>query len=105
MPDQTTHWQTVPPDHPALPGHFPGKPIVPGVVLLSQVWDAVCREAGTPLHCSGWPSVKFLAPLLPGVAFRVEVEFGTTQSAKFVCRTAHEMIAQGSVRFTAEPPV
>ena len=98
MPEQN-HWQTVPADHPALPGHFPGNPIVPGVVLLSQVWEAVCRQAGTPLQCTGWPSVKFLAPLQPGVPFRVEVEFGATQSAKFVCKTAASIIAQGSVRF------
>ena len=101
MPDQTV-WQTVPANHPALPGHFPGNPIVPGVVLLSQVWEAVCRQARAPLHCTGWPSVKFLAPLLPGVPFRVEVEFGAKESAKFVCKTAEHTIAQGSVRFTAE---
>lgn len=101
MPDQTG-WQTIPADHPALPGHFPGNPVVPGVVLMSQVWEAVCRQAGTPLNCTGWPSIKFLAPLLPGVPFRVEVEFGTElSSAKFVCKTASGMIAQGSVRFAA----
>ncbi|MEN6586769.1 MAG: hypothetical protein ABFE02_12085 [Sulfuricella sp.] len=101
MPEQAP-WQTISADHPALPGHFPGNPIVPGVVLLSHVWDAVCRAAGTPLQCTGWPSVKFLAPLLPGVPFRVEVELGAAQSAKFVCRTADKTIAQGSVRFSGD---
>lgn len=101
MPDQPI-WQTIAADHPALPGHFPGNPIVPGVVLLSLVWDAVLHAAGAPLHCSGWPSVKFLAPLQPGVPFRVEVEFGAAGSARFACKTAAGTIAQGSVRFAAE---
>ena len=28
-------------DHPALPGHFPGNPIVPGVVILARIAEAI----------------------------------------------------------------
>ena len=28
-------------DHPALPGHFPGRPVVPGVVVLDRVLAAI----------------------------------------------------------------
>ncbi|RBC43168.1 hypothetical protein BRN41_12545, partial [Xanthomonas oryzae pv. oryzae] len=31
----------VPHDHPCLPGHFPGRPVVPGVVVLDHVLQAV----------------------------------------------------------------
>lgn len=103
QPDQA-RWQTISVNHPALPGHFPGNPIVPGVVLLSRVWEAVCRQADAPLQCTGWPSVKFLAPLRPGVPFRVDVEFGAAQSARFTCTTSMGTLAQGSVRFAAVPP-
>lgn len=95
-------WKTIPPDHPALPGHFTGNPIVPGVVLLSQVWDAVCAQADQPLQCTAWPNVKFLAPLFPGVPFCVELEMGETPSAKFVCKTASHVIAQGNVKFSVK---
>ena len=52
-------------DHPSLPGHFPGRPIVPGVVLLERVIEAIERRHGAlgPLRL---PQVKFLQPLLPG---------------------------------------
>ncbi|MFC7543328.1 hypothetical protein ACFQU2_33000 [Siccirubricoccus deserti] len=57
---------TVPAEHPALPGHFPGRPIVPGVLLLDAVLQAVAAaEPGR-----GRPSLvaraKFPAPVAPG---------------------------------------
>jgi 3-hydroxyacyl-[acyl-carrier-protein] dehydratase len=49
--------------HPALPGHFPGNPIVPGVVLLDRIAAAIERARG--LRLAKIASVKFLAPLKP----------------------------------------
>lgn len=51
-------------DHPALPGHFPGQPVVPGVVLLDHVAAAVAQWQGRTLQRLA--QVKFLQPLLPG---------------------------------------
>ena len=47
--DQT--WR-VPADHPAFAGHFPGHPIVPGVVLLDRAVQMAQRLRGGPL--AGW---------------------------------------------------
>lgn len=93
-----SEWQIIPADHPALPGHFPGNPIVPGVVLLSHVCAAVRREAGEAVRCSGFPSVKFLAPLLPGVPFSIALEFGAGNRVRFVCKTEDRTIAQGTLQ-------
>lgn len=59
-------------DHPCLPGHFPGRPVVPGVVLLDRIAALVERHgAGTLARID---AVKFLAPVLPGEAVDCTVE-------------------------------
>ena len=83
--------QVVPESHPALPGHFPGNPIVPGVVILSRVTDAIGHQlpsivTGTLL------SMRFHAPLRPGKSFTVLTELrgeGRMENAR-VCVEVHE---------------
>lgn len=50
-------------DHPSLPGHFPGDPVVPGVVLLDRIEALIERATGARLVRIA--AVKFLAPLRP----------------------------------------
>ncbi|HEY0334645.1 MAG TPA: hypothetical protein VGC74_13185 [Stenotrophomonas sp.] len=58
-----------------MPGHFPGRPVVPGVVVLDQVLQALAQQ--------GWvegalrlPQVKFLQPLLPDQSAEILLEHG-----------------------------
>ena len=60
-------------DHPSLPGHFPGRPVVPGVVVLDRVVAAL-EQAHGPLPPLRLPQVKFLRPLLPGQPARVVLD-------------------------------
>jgi 3-hydroxymyristoyl/3-hydroxydecanoyl-(acyl carrier protein) dehydratase len=62
----------IPHDHPSLPGHFPGQPVVPGVVLLDRIVAAIEATHG-PLGPTRLPQVKFLQPLLPGEEARIEL--------------------------------
>jgi 3-hydroxymyristoyl/3-hydroxydecanoyl-(acyl carrier protein) dehydratase len=64
---------TIPSDHPSLPGHFPGRPIVPGVVLIERVLDAIETVHG-PLGALCLPQVKFAQPLLPDEMARIELD-------------------------------
>lgn len=53
----------IPPEHPALAGHFPGRPVVPGVVLLERAAHAWRDWQGAIV---AGLDAKFLEPLLPG---------------------------------------
>jgi 3-hydroxymyristoyl/3-hydroxydecanoyl-(acyl carrier protein) dehydratase len=71
-------------DHPALPGHFPGNPVVPGALLLCEAVRAI--EAGTGLDLSSFriASAKFHRPTRPGD--RILVEFSRAGgSFRFTC--------------------
>jgi 3-hydroxymyristoyl/3-hydroxydecanoyl-(acyl carrier protein) dehydratase len=53
----------VPGTHPSLPGHFPGNPIVPGVLLLDHV--LVTLQNATRRRVSCLQQVKFMSALRP----------------------------------------
>lgn len=56
-------------DHPAFAGHFPGRPVLPGAVLLSLVLEALERQPALRSRLGPQPcidSAKFLAPVGPG---------------------------------------
>ncbi len=53
---------SIPPDHPASDGHFPGAPIVPGAVLLAEIASALGLADG-PVTLR---DAKFTRPVLPG---------------------------------------
>lgn len=81
--------------HPSLPGHFPGRPLVPGVVLLDRVLDAI--EAGHgPLGGLRLPQVKFLQPLLPDEPARVELD-GAPPRWRFRVLRGETVLATGEV--------
>ena len=86
---------SIAPDHPSLPGHFPGHPVVPGVVVLERVVDAI--EAGHgPLGALRLPQVKFVQPLLPGEAARVVLE-GERPRWRFRVLRDEVLLASGEV--------
>lgn len=91
-------------DHPCLPGHFPGHPLVPGVVLLEQVLRAVEAETGIAVGALRLPQVKFMAPLLPEQTARVELD-GQAPRWKFRVLCGEALLVRGElVQQDAPPP-
>ena len=71
-------------DHPAFDGHFPGAPVLPGVVLLDETIHAMELVGGGPPRCWRIASVKFPRAVGPGEPLMLE----------------HEPLASGAIRFT-----
>ncbi|MGE0099152.1 MAG: hypothetical protein AB7S86_12475 [Hydrogenophaga sp.] len=65
----------VPLDHPAFAGHFPSRPIVPGVVLLDQALLFAARLHGAA-STAGWQvaQAKFFVPVGPGAELRFALQ-------------------------------
>jgi 3-hydroxymyristoyl/3-hydroxydecanoyl-(acyl carrier protein) dehydratase len=85
----------VPTSHPSLPGHFPGQPIVPGVLLLDAVAEALRASRGQRL--AQVVEAKFLAPLLPEQMAELRLSDRGERIA-FEIRYEDRCLARGIVR-------
>jgi 3-hydroxymyristoyl/3-hydroxydecanoyl-(acyl carrier protein) dehydratase len=76
---------TITAEHPALAGHFPGAPILPGVLLLDEIVCALEADGGA-LPGGHWhiSTAKFVRPVRPGETLTL----------------GHERLANGSIRFS-----
>ena len=105
-------------NEPFFAGHFPGRPIMPGVLIVEALAQAAGVLAVESLGLSGSgklvyfmaiDSAKFRTPVEPGVLLTLEVEF--VQKRASVCKFAGRALVEGKVvaeaQFTAmiaDPP-
>jgi 3-hydroxymyristoyl/3-hydroxydecanoyl-(acyl carrier protein) dehydratase len=88
-------------EHPSLPGHFPNRPIVAGVVLLDQVLAAAERCSLKPVRVQALQHAKFATFLLPEETAQLTLT-RVGDELKFRIQRAERLIAQGSFKLTAE---
>jgi 3-hydroxyacyl-[acyl-carrier-protein] dehydratase len=99
-------------------GHFPGRPIMPGVLIVEALAQAAgvlaveslgLANSGKLVYFMAIEGAKFRAPVEPGCLLRLEVEF--VQKRASVCKFAGKALVDGRVaaeaNFTAmiaDPP-
>ncbi len=84
-------------DHPSYDGHFPGRPVLPGVALLELVVDAIGRGAPSTVD-----SVKFRRALLPGETFSLQWTHAGAR-VSFHCERHGQPVAEGLLSYGRAP--
>ena len=87
-------------NEPFFQGHFPGRPIMPGVLIveaLAQAAGVLAVESARPRRDSGKlvyfmaiEGAKFRQPVEPGVLLRLEVEFVQKRSTRLQIRRTRD---------------
>jgi acyl-coenzyme A synthetase/AMP-(fatty) acid ligase/3-hydroxymyristoyl/3-hydroxydecanoyl-(acyl carrier protein) dehydratase len=82
-------------DHPALPGHFPGRPIVPGVVLLDHAIERIGAALGRRLDGCRIGSAKFTAPVGPAEPLALSFLRDERGAIRFTIDAGEHTVAAG----------
>jgi 3-hydroxyacyl-[acyl-carrier-protein] dehydratase len=82
----------IPAEHPALAGHFPGAPVLPGVVLLDEMVRVVEAGLGGRWRIG---TAKFVRPVHAGETLTLGHERLPNGSIRFSIRRAGEPVAHG----------
>lgn len=88
-------------DHPAAQGHFPGDPIIPGAVLLSETLKAIETNLGVILSPCRIKAAKFFYPTRPGDRIRIEVTGLAPDEIKIACSVEGKTVLTGVVECRA----
>jgi 3-hydroxymyristoyl/3-hydroxydecanoyl-(acyl carrier protein) dehydratase len=72
-------------DHPAFAGHFPGRPVVPGVMLLDLCLRSILARDGNAVRWS-IDNAKFLSPVAPGDALMLSFDESTNTRGRLALR-------------------
>lgn len=95
-------------DHPAYVGHFPGRPVLPGVVLLDAVLHALTVQLGRQAMPGQIKAAKFLSPVHPGETLTLHYTAVPAGGFRFEIRCpemdGERSVASGAVVFSTASP-
>jgi len=107
----------LPQDHSSLPGHFPGNPLMPGVLMveaLAQLAGVVAQSDPTrppllALKLTGIRQVKITGSIRPGQTLTIEAQISGRMGALIQARgsvsSAGHLLLQGEVTLSGSEPV
>lgn len=82
------------PDEPVFAGHYPGRPVFPGMCLVEYVRLGALRTAPEPdLELAGLESVRFRSPVLPGDDLTITMDW--TRDERSWCCAARASTGRG----------
>lgn len=91
-----TLWR-VPDDHPAFAGHFPGAPILPGVVILDVALNVIAEAHQLRLDQCEIGSAKFLNPVRGGDTLAFHHRRLASGTIQFEVRLSDALVASGTL--------
>ena len=108
--NKITAFKNITNNEPYFPGHFPGHPIMPGVLQLEAIAQVggilMLRQAenlGQLAYFMAADEVKWRKPVLPGDVLVIEVELtksrGKIGKAKGVCKVDDEIVSEAEITF------
>jgi 3-hydroxymyristoyl/3-hydroxydecanoyl-(acyl carrier protein) dehydratase len=87
----------IPADHPAYAGHFPGQPILPGVVILDASLRAIAEHAGRTAVRWRIEHAKFKSPVAPGEALTLEHDGAPGGPVRLTVRAGARVVAVAEI--------
>ena len=89
-------------DHPSFEGHFPGHPILPGVLLLAEAMAAI--QAATSTAAVDWAldNVKFVGAVEPGARLAIIHGMQPSGGVRFEIRDGERLVASGALSRAGE---
>ena len=90
-------------DHPASNGHFPGNPIIPGAVLLSETAQAIAAGLDSAFALYQVRSAKFVHPVRPGDRVLIQFSRDDRGEVRFTCAVEGRPVLTGQMACSAPP--